>query len=41
MYRAPFSDKWQTVPLEWAMDQIAQRVKKTRDEGYREKSKAN
>jgi formate dehydrogenase major subunit len=41
MYRAPFSDKWQSVPLDWAMDQIAQRVKKTRDEGYQEKSKAN
>jgi formate dehydrogenase major subunit len=38
MYRAPYSDRWQQVPLQWAMDQIAQRVKKTRDEGYREKS---
>ncbi|MDB5288852.1 MAG: fdhA [Phycisphaerales bacterium] len=40
MYRAPFSDRWQQVPLHWAMDQIAQRVKKTRDEGYQEKSQS-
>jgi formate dehydrogenase major subunit len=38
MYRAPFSDHWKQVPLEWAMDQIALRLKKTRDEGYKEKS---
>lgn len=38
MYRAPFSDHWKRVPLEWAMDQIATRVKKARDEGYLEKS---
>jgi formate dehydrogenase major subunit len=39
MYRAPYSDRWEIVPLEWAMDQIARRVKQTRDEGYREKDK--
>jgi formate dehydrogenase major subunit len=39
MYRAPYSQQWKIVPLDWAMDQIAQRVKKTRDEGYQEKSK--
>ena len=39
MYRAPYSEEWKIVPLDWAMDQIAQRVKKTRDEGYQEKSK--
>jgi formate dehydrogenase major subunit len=38
MYRRPFSDRWEIVPLEWAMDQIALRMKKTRDEGYQEKS---
>jgi formate dehydrogenase major subunit len=37
-YRAPYSTQWQTVPLEWALDQIASRVKETRDEGYREKN---
>ena len=35
MYRAPYSDHWEQKPLEWAMDRIAQRVKETRDEGYR------
>ncbi|MBI2756624.1 MAG: hypothetical protein HYX52_07935 [Chloroflexi bacterium] len=30
-YRAPFSDHWEERPLTWAMEQIAQRIKKTRD----------
>jgi formate dehydrogenase major subunit len=34
LYRAPYSDHWETVPLDWAMEQIAQRVKKTRDETF-------
>ena len=38
MYRAPYSREWKRVSLEWAMDQIALRLKKTRDEGYVEKS---
>ena len=38
MYRAPYNREWKKVPLEWAMDQIALRLKKTRDEGYLEKS---
>jgi formate dehydrogenase major subunit len=37
MWRAPYSDKWEIKPLAWAMDRIAQLVKKTRDEGYKEK----
>ncbi len=37
-YRAPYSDKWETKSLEWAMDRVAYLVKTTRDEGYREKS---
>lgn len=41
MYRAPYSSKWQQVSLDWAMDQIAERLKKTRDEGYLEKSPQN
>ncbi len=32
MYRAPFSDKWEEKSWEWSMEQIAQRIKKTRDE---------
>jgi len=31
MYRAPYSDKWQTVSWDWALKKIAGRVKKTRD----------
>jgi len=33
-YRAPYSDHWQDVPLEWAMERIAQLVKRTRDETF-------
>ena len=38
-YRAPYSDHWEEKPLEWAMDRIAELVKKTRDENYEEYSK--
>lgn len=31
MYRAPYSDKWETVSWDWALKTIAHRVKKTRD----------
>ena len=34
LYRAPYSDHWETKSLAWAMEQIAQRVKKTRDETF-------
>jgi formate dehydrogenase major subunit len=33
-YRAPNSDHWEEKPLDWAMQRIAQLVKKTRDETY-------
>ena len=36
LWRAPYSDRWEQKPLAWAMERIAQLVKKTRDEGYRE-----
>jgi len=39
MYRAPGSDKWEEKPLAWMMEQIAQRVKKTRDETFVESVK--
>jgi formate dehydrogenase major subunit len=39
LYRAPGSDKWEEKPLAWMMEQIAQRVKKTRDETFVEKAK--
>ena len=31
LYRAPCSDRWETKPLDWALETIAQRVKSTRD----------
>jgi formate dehydrogenase major subunit len=34
MYRAPHSDHWEEKPLDWAMERIAQRVKKTRDDTF-------
>ena len=40
LYRAPHSDHWETKPLEWALDQVARRVKRTRDEGFVEKTKS-
>jgi formate dehydrogenase major subunit len=33
-YRAPYADRWEDVPLDWAMERIAQRVKRTRDESF-------
>jgi formate dehydrogenase major subunit len=34
LYRAPNSDHWETKTLEWALEQIAQRVKATRDADF-------
>ena len=34
LYRAPYSDHWEVKSLDWAMEQIAQRIKKTRDETW-------
>ncbi len=34
MYRAPYSDRWETKSLDWAMDQIANRVKAAREKDY-------
>ncbi|MBX6771695.1 MAG: hypothetical protein IRY83_08210 [Chloroflexi bacterium] len=31
LYRRPYSDHWEEVSLDWAMDQIARRIKETRD----------
>jgi formate dehydrogenase major subunit len=35
-YRAPYSDRWEERPLDWAMERIAQLVKQTRDASYEE-----
>ena len=34
LYRAPYSDKWETKSLDWALDQIAHRVKTARDKDF-------
>ena len=34
MYRAPYSKEWKTVSWEWTLDQIADRIKTTRDAGF-------
>ncbi len=34
MYRAPHSDHWQKVSWDWALSQITDRIKRTRDAGF-------
>jgi formate dehydrogenase major subunit len=34
MYRAPYSDKWEEKTWDWALPEIAKRIKKTRDEHW-------
>jgi formate dehydrogenase major subunit len=34
LYRAPGSDHWETHTLDWALDQIAQRIKAARDADF-------
>jgi formate dehydrogenase major subunit len=34
LYRAPYSDHWETKTMEWAVEQIAERVKSTRDADF-------
>jgi len=34
LYRRPFGTRWETIPLEQAMDMVAERVKKARDENW-------
>lgn len=33
-YRAPYSERWEERPLDWAMDRIAALIKRTRDETF-------
>ncbi len=40
LYRAPYSKDWKKVSWQWALDQIAARVKKTRDEDFETKNAA-
>ncbi len=34
LYRKPYGKEWETIPLDTAMELVAQRVKKTRDENW-------
>ncbi len=34
LYRRPHGTRWEPIPLDQAMDMVAQRVKKTRDENW-------
>lgn len=34
LYRAPYSDRWEQRPLDWAMERIAQKVKDARDADF-------
>ena len=34
LYRAPYSDRWEQRPLDWAMERIAELTKEAREEGF-------
>jgi formate dehydrogenase major subunit len=36
-YRAPYADRWEERPLDWALERIAQLVKLARDESFEER----
>src|SRR5207302_5672482 len=38
LYRAPYSDQWETKPLDWALDRIAHLVKEARDADFTERN---
>jgi len=38
LYRAPNSNQWQKVSWDWALDNIAKKIKKTRDKTFTEKN---
>ena len=40
LYRRPYGTEWEVKPLEWAVEEIANRVKETRDKGFRAKSES-
>jgi formate dehydrogenase major subunit len=39
LYRRPYGTQWEPIPLEQAMDMVAERTKKTRDEHWEDKDK--
>jgi formate dehydrogenase major subunit len=40
LYRAPYSDHWETRSLDWALDQIARRIKAARDADFTVRNEA-
>lgn len=34
LYRAPYSNRWEVKPWDWALDRIAANVKKSRDDSF-------
>jgi formate dehydrogenase major subunit len=40
LYRRPHGTKWETIPLEQAMDMVAERVKKARDANWEDQTEA-
>jgi formate dehydrogenase major subunit len=40
LYRAPFSDKWEQKSLDWALEQIAHRIKAARDADFTVRNEA-
>jgi formate dehydrogenase major subunit len=38
MYRAPYANEWKQVSWDWALSEIAKRVKKTRDANFTNKN---
>jgi formate dehydrogenase major subunit len=38
LYRRPYGTEWERVPLEQAMDMVAERMKKARDENWEDKN---
>jgi formate dehydrogenase major subunit len=38
LYRRPYATEWEVKPLDWALGQIADRVKQTREEGFKAKT---
>jgi formate dehydrogenase major subunit len=39
LYRRPYCQQWETIPLEQAMDMVAERVKRTRDLNWEQQDK--
>ena len=39
LYRGPYGTKWEKIPLEQAMDMVADRVKNARDHNWEDKTK--